>query len=53
MIVLRKKRIIYLISVLMVSFVVVGVNNNVFGSNDLSHVVILDAGHGQPDRAEQ
>lgn len=51
MIVLSKKRIIYLISVLMISFVVVGINSDVFGNS--GYTIILDAGHGQPDRTEQ
>lgn len=52
MIVLNKKRILFFISIIMVSFVTILVNGIVYGEGILSsgHVVILDAGHGEPDR---
>lgn len=52
MIVLSKKRIIYLISVVMVSFIGIWINGLVYGetNNSSGYTVILDAGHGEPDR---
>lgn len=52
MILLNKKRIIFLISVLMVSFISICFNDSVYGdvSGVSGYTVILDAGHGEPDR---
>lgn len=52
MIILNKKRIIFLISVLMISFVTILFNGIVYGLDilDTCYTVILDAGHGLPDR---
>ncbi len=58
MIILNKKRIIFFISVLMISFASIAFNekNNMSKTIETSstpvsgHIVILDAGHGKPDR---
>ena len=51
MIILNKKRIIFLISVLMISFVTILFNEIVYGLDilDTCYTVILDAGHGLPE----
>lgn len=52
MIILHKKRIIFIITILLISFVFIIINGNVYGKTDSSaigHTIILDAGHGQPD----
>ena len=51
MIVLSKKRIVFLVSVLMISVVTIFVNGTVYGEGSLvaGYTVILDAGHGEPD----
>ena len=51
MIILNKKRIIFLISVLMISFITILFNGIVYGLDilDTCYTVILDAGHGLPD----
>ena len=57
MIVLSKKRIVFIISVLIISFAFIVVNGDVYGESDsitvadenIGYTVILDAGHGQPD----
>lgn len=54
MIVLSKKRIVFFVSVLMISFVTIFINGIVYGEffSNAGHAVILDAGHGEPDRSE-
>lgn len=55
MLVLNKKRIIFFISVIMISFVSMSLNRNNVESIQTSstpvssHTIILDAGHGEPD----
>ena len=57
MIVLSKKRIVFIISVLVISFGFIVINGNVYGESSsiivddesIGYTVILDAGHGQPD----
>lgn len=55
MIVLSKKRIIFLVSTLMISFITIFINGIVYGEifSSNGYTVILDAGHGEPDRTEQ
>ena len=54
MVILNKKSIIFLISALMVSFVTNLFNEIVYGLGipNTQKTVILDAGHGEPDRSE-
>ena len=57
MIILNKKRIVFIISVLIISFSFIVINGNVYGESDFittssetnGYTIILDAGHGQPD----